>query len=495
MEKMSLVLVARLMVIAVLGYSGWSKLGSTEVGAAARDLGLSPRIAKWVGRWLAPAELLVAGLLFFGATGYAGAVAALALFAGFAALIAWNLWQGKKPVCACFGDARAEAISNRTLIRDLLFVALAAVLVADGTGAIQQGVIAGLVLGISEFGPSVALAMIGLAQAATLLVLMAERGRSQSSSALAAHAPAVTQATGWPPGTIAPAFDLPSLEGTRVTLEGLIAPDRAVILFFTAPDCRHCGALFPEIARWQEAYASVLTLAIVARGSGLENRDQAEGFAIRKVLLQGGTEVAEAYQATTAPAAVVVDPARRIASRVATGAVEIRQLVEAWAERLKRDAPVSVLSPAPPADPTRLLIGDPAPPFKLPSLRGGDVDLGEFGGRMTVLVFWNPACGFCRGLAPGLRARETEQTESSAQMVFVAAGTRAANEAERFVSPVLLDGAGDIAEAYGSTGTPSSLLIDADGNVASALAVGQGQIENLLQRADMMVRAARRLQA
>lgn len=90
------------------------------------------------------------------------------------------------------------------------------------------------------------------------------------------------------------------------------------------------------------------------------------------------------------PAAVVVDPTRRIASRVATGAVEIRQLVEAWAERSTTDAPVSVLSPPPPAGPASPLLGDPAPPFKLPSLRGGDVDLAEFTGRLTMLVFWNP---------------------------------------------------------------------------------------------------------
>ena len=106
---MSLILVARLLVIAVLAYSGLSKLGSLKVAVAARDLGLSPKIAQWVGQWLALLELLVGGLLFFGPTGYAGAIAATGLFLAFTALVAWNLWQGLRPACACFGEASAQA--------------------------------------------------------------------------------------------------------------------------------------------------------------------------------------------------------------------------------------------------------------------------------------------------------------------------------------------------------------------------------------------------
>ena len=169
--------------------------------------------------------------------------------------------------------------------------------------------------------------------------------------------------------------------------------------------------------------------------------------------------------------------------------------MEAWTERSKRNAPGSVPSPPPPQDPRRLLAGEPAPPFKLPSLRGGDVDLLELAGRITVVVFWDPTCGFCRSFAPELREREKTQSESSAQIVFVAAGTKAANEAETFVSPVLLDEAGTVARAYQSKGTPSAILVDAESKVASAVAAGQGEIEALLQRADMMVRAARRVVA
>ena len=137
----------------------------------------------------------------------------------------------------------------------------------------------------------------------------------------------------------------------------------------------------------------------------------------------------------------------------------------------------------------------PSAPFRLPALRGGEVDLGEVAGRVTAVLFWNPGCGYCRSLAPELHAREKDQNENSAQMLFVAGGTREANEAEAFVSPVLLDESGVVQKAYGVNGTPSAVLVDAESKIASAVAVGAAEIEALLQRADLMARAARRVQA
>lgn len=492
---MNWTLVFRLAVIAVLAYSGSSKLGSEKtVREAAEGLGLYPRLAKLLGQWLAPVELLVAALMVFSATAYAGAVAALALFVSFTALIAWNLWQGRTPACACFGEARAHAISNWTLTRNFGFIALAAIVVGSGAEANAIGVLGGLAIMVSKFGGSATLAAIGLLQAAILIAFLTRRQPSPSITSTAAAAPPQTAAVGWSPGTLAPAFDLPSLNGERVTLQDLLGRGKNLLLFFTSADCRHCEALMPEVARWQEEYAGVLSVALVSQGSASSNRDKAEEFGVKDLLLQGGGEIAEAYRSEATPSAVVVGRDRRIASRVATGAMEIRHLVEAWAEMSRNDAPVSVLSSPPPADPTRLLVGDPAPPFKLPAVRGGEVDLMDFTGRMSVLLFWRSTCGFCSAFAPELLIREKEQTESSAQLAFLASGTREQNEAQGFSSPVLLDD-GSIMKAYGVNGTPSAVLVDAEGKVASAVAVGSTSIQALLKRADLMAKVARRVQA
>jgi peroxiredoxin len=495
---MSLILVARLIVIAVLGYSGLAKLGSTKVATAARDLGLSGGIASWVGRFLAPAEILVALMLFFGPTAYAASLAALALFVIFTALVASNLRQGRRPACACFGEAGSQAISNWTLVRNLAFVALSAIVVIGGPSRSQQGMIGELAEAVAAAGSSTVLALIMLFQIVILIGLWAKRDAPAASSAPTGQAAAPPSAThedaGWPPGTLAPGFDLPSLDGKRVTLQHLLATNRNVLLLFTDPHCRPCSAMLPEIAQWQERHGDVLTVALVTKGSALENRAKAEEFGLVTVLLQGGSEVAAAYQAEGTPTAVVIDSKRRIASRVAAGAHSIRRLVEGWAERSRVDAPLSVMSPPPPKDPVRLLVGDPAPPFKLPALRGGEVDLSEFAGRLLVMIFWSPTCGFCREMAPALLAREPETTEESAQIVFVAAGTREANEAEGFASPVLLEASGALGRAYGVGGTPTAILVDAESRVGSGLATGRAEIDALLRRADAMARAARSIQ-
>lgn len=492
---MTLTLGARLAVVAVLAYSGLSKWGAADTARAAEDFGLSRAIAKWVGRWLALAELVVAGLLIFSITAYAGALAALVLFTSFACLVMWNLWQGRKPPCACFGEASSDAISNWTAVRNLLFVALAAIVASAGPAGLGNGLVADLALSLRSMGIHASIALLALVQGVVFLMLWTRRVPQASVSVPVA---AVTKAdpVGWPPGTLAPAFDLPSVDGSRQSLASLLSQNRALLLFFTSPDCRHCEALLPEIARWQDDPAAALTVALLSRGTAIDNRSKAEEYGVRNVLLQGGSEIAEAYQALATPVAVIVDQDRRIASRLATGATEIRRLVEAWTERLRHDAPLSVLSPPPPPDPIRVMPGDPAPPFKLASIRGGDVDLADLSGRLTVLTFWSPSCGYCRAFAPVLRERERAQTDSSAQIVFVATGTSEANAALGFVSPVLLDDADrTVGRAYGVNGTPSAILVDAEGKLASSIAAGQADIEALLARADVLARAARRVVA
>jgi thiol-disulfide isomerase/thioredoxin len=41
-------------------------------------------------------------------------------------------------------------------------------------------------------------------------------------------------------------------------------------------------------------------------------------------------------------------------------------------------------------------VGEDAPEVKLPDLEGKTVELADFRGEKTLLVFWNPGCGFCQ---------------------------------------------------------------------------------------------------
>src|SRR5262245_22251238 len=57
-----------------------------------------------------------------------------------------------------------------------------------------------------------------------------------------------------------------------------------------------------------------------------------------------------------------------------------------------------------PAAPAGLCLGSPAPEFELPDLAGGRRKLAEFRGHSLLLIFFNPACGYCREMAPKLAA-------------------------------------------------------------------------------------------
>ena len=119
-----------------------------------------------------------------------------------------------------------------------------------------------------------------------------------------------------------------------------------------------------------------------------------------------------------------------------------------------------------------LSIGDPAPALKLPDLSGKDVDLGDFRGRDTLVLFWNPGCGFCSAMLDDLKAWEVHAPQGAPQLLVVSAGTVEANQAQGLRSPVVLDQGFAVGRAFGANGTPNAVLVDADGAIASELAIG-----------------------
>lgn len=60
----------------------------------------------------------------------AAASVALGLLVAFTALIGWNLRNGRRPPCACFGAASTTPISWRHVVRNALLAAIAVVAIA-----------------------------------------------------------------------------------------------------------------------------------------------------------------------------------------------------------------------------------------------------------------------------------------------------------------------------------------------------------------------------
>ena len=114
-----------------------------------------------------------------------------------------------------------------------------------------------------------------------------------------------------------------------------------------------------------------------------------------------------------------------------------------------------------------------APPLPPEVLAGRRVDLAALRGAPAAVTFWASWCGPCRREAPALR-QLARAVRGRARVV----GVDAADEgpaARAFVArfgwtfPVLRDGHGTTARAYGVVGLPTTYVLDSRGRVARVL--------------------------
>ena len=108
------------------------------------------------------------------------------------------------------------------------------------------------------------------------------------------------------------------------------------MLIFTSPTCPPCVALFEEIKDWQRAHNDQLTIGLISKGTIKENFVNVARNSLGEVLLQKDREVAEQYNALVTPTAVVVSTNGRIASPLAAGADEIRNLLQRFSKFQRR---------------------------------------------------------------------------------------------------------------------------------------------------------------
>jgi hypothetical protein len=72
-------------------------------------------------------------------------------------------------------------------------------------------------------------------------------------------------------------------------------------------------------------------------------------------------------------------------------------------------------------------------------------------------------------MLPDLKEWESEAPESAPRLVVVSAGSEEANKEMELTSPILLDQNFATGRSFGTSGTPSAVLVDAEGKVASEI--------------------------
>ena len=117
-------------------------------------------------------------------------------------------------------------------------------------------------------------------------------------------------------------------------------------------------------------------------------------------------------------------------------------------------------------------IVEPAPEIKLSDLQGKQRNLAAFRGRTTLVLIWNPRCGFCQRMLDDLKTLDASPPPGAPKILVVSAGTLEANKAMELRSTVVLDQEFDAGSAFGTNGTPTAVLVDERGKIASEVAVG-----------------------
>lgn len=479
----ALFLAARLLLAGVFVIAGVAKL--LDPAGSRRsliDFGVTPSLASLFSTALPLVELGVAVALIPTASAGYGALGALALLLTFTLTIAVNLARGRQPDCHCFGQVYSEPVGTRALVRNLALSGVAAFLALAGWSDPGPSVIAWLYpLAVAEratiIGGAVGLVLL-LVQSALLVTVIRQNRQllqrltvpsvaSTSAPETAVHVPIAPQPftlpreVGLPFGTPAPHFALDSLDGETLTLDMLRESGKPLVLLFSDPNCGPCTAFLPEVAHWQRAHADALTVAVVSRGTPEDNRTKIGDVPLTRVLLQRDREVADAFGVLGTPTALVIRPDGTVGSLLAQAEVEIRQLVARW---------------APPPDSNHPAPMEAAPAFSLPNLDGEMVTLAQHRGKPTLALFWNPGCVYCQRMLRDLKTWEAKSLADRAQLLVISVGSVDDNRAQGLRSTVVLDPGFTVLKQYGGLGTPSAILIDADGRLAGPLAVGNSAV-------------------
>jgi uncharacterized membrane protein YphA (DoxX/SURF4 family)/thiol-disulfide isomerase/thioredoxin len=297
----TLVLVCSVALSAVLATAGVAKLRDRDGSRdAIAGFGVPASLVAPLALVVPVAELASALALLAGPARTSGALGALVLLVAFSLAIAWNLARGRRPDCHCFGQLHSSPAGPRALARNAALITLAGLVAGNADPASTALAAAG---GFAIFAVGWALSRRAAPDARS--------GRTDLAI-----------------GTPAPGFELPALEGTTVSMRSLLKRGRPTLLVFSDPHCGPCQELAPDVAEWQRLYADELTVAVVEQGDGSRTHREDE-HGRRSVLLQSGTEVADAYGARGTPSAVLVGTDGRVASPVAGGSAAIEELVGA----------------------------------------------------------------------------------------------------------------------------------------------------------------------
>jgi peroxiredoxin/uncharacterized membrane protein YphA (DoxX/SURF4 family) len=310
--------IARLFLAAVFVVAGVAKLADRPgTRQALANFDVPARLINPVVLLLPLAELAAATALVFPTTARWGATGSLVLLALFVVGLTRVLRRGEAPDCHCFGQVHPKPASWMTVARNLVLALPAAYVALTGPGP-------SLISWVTSNNATdlwlIAIGTLATLATTTSVFLWRENRRLRSTDGRAVAAPRQI-------GALAPQFTLPSTGGRVVSLQDLLADDRACVLTFVSPGCGPCQLLLPELARWHDTITGRLALTMVAPAEVTEAEKLAREHALTDVLIDEQSTVMHAYGVWATPSAVLVASDGTMRSAPVAGPVEIESLI------------------------------------------------------------------------------------------------------------------------------------------------------------------------
>jgi peroxiredoxin/uncharacterized membrane protein YphA (DoxX/SURF4 family) len=310
--------IARLGLVVVFVVAGVAKLADRPgTRRALADFDVPARLIYPFVLLLPLGELAAATALVFPTTARWGALGGLVLLALFVVGITRVLRRGEAPDCHCFGQLHSKPASWTTVARNLVLALPAAYVALDGPGPSLTSWVASTNATDLWLIATVSLATL---TTTTSVLLRRENRRLRSTGGQAVTAPRQI-------GALAPQFALPSATGRVVSLQDLLAEERACVLMFVSPGCPLCAALLPELARWHDAITERLALTLVAPVQAIQAEELAREHALTDVLIDEQATVMHAYGVWGTPSAILVASDGTVRSAPVDGPVAIESLI------------------------------------------------------------------------------------------------------------------------------------------------------------------------
>ncbi|MCO6512426.1 MAG: redoxin domain-containing protein [Aridibacter famidurans] len=435
-------------------------------------------------------EIAVAAALIFAATNWYASVVATVLLAAFTAGMFVQIAKGNAPDCHCFGQIHSEPVSGRSVARNVLLTLLAVTLGMIGYFYPGQGFGAGeraftnegimqLTIGLAAVALLIAIFVVlrkiseqqsQIIRRIEILEVISAEGREQERDGVG------DPQSGLPIGSPMPRFSVKGPEGISIPSEELVESGRPALWLFVSPTCHPCEALIPDINSWIEEFEGSLDILLISSGEFEKNAEKFGEANSDRIFIKESESALEAMGPLWTPTAVLVDPNGRIASRNAAGDSAIRRLIEAIREKGLDDDYLFVAD----GDTDAILMGQHVPEFSLKDLDGNEFTSGDLKGRKTVATFWSISCPFCTKMLDDLREWNGGRNAHGPELLLFSSGSPEDHRSLELGSPVLLEEDYATALKIGMNGTPSAVLIDEEGRIASETGVGADMIWALL---------------